>query len=249
MNATLLVMRRDQRELCSTTAFRILLAVSALIALGASAAISIALRRQAWYGEPAARPVLELILGLVVYFVPLLVLVAFIWAFASLPIVQEKANGNLECLLATPLRPLQLWVGKGLAVFLPSLVLCVLATLFVCFAVNLAAVRPGWNTWVLPVPALVTGLLVNPLLFAALLAFVILVAMTRDPDLAIAPSLLVGFGLMMGMPVGVMTGHIDLGSWSFVAWYLAGAGVAWALVLALSGLLTRQAIVLSSRGG
>jgi ABC-type Na+ efflux pump permease subunit len=244
----LLVLHRDYREMRSTGAFRIMVAIVAVITVGASVGISIALRLQAWFGEPEARPVLDLIVGLVVYFLPLFVLISFIWAFASLPIIKEKVNGNIECLLATPLDPRAIWIGKGLAIFLPSYVISVIASCIVLLAMNVAAVLPGWDTFVLPVPALVNGLVINPLLFFALLAFIVLFSLANNPDMAIAPSLLIGFGLMIGMPVGLMTGTIDISSWSFVLWYLGGTVVVWAVVLYLTRLLTRQNIVLSSKG-
>ena len=46
---------------------------------------SIALNKQEWLGEKAGKPMLELIIGLIVYFIPFTVLMAFIWAFTSLP--------------------------------------------------------------------------------------------------------------------------------------------------------------------
>ena len=225
-----------------------MVAVVTVITVGASIGISVALRLQSWYGEPKAIPVLDLIMGLVVYFLPLFVLIAFIWAFANLPLIQEKVNGNIECLLATPLSPKVLWVGKVFAVFLPSYILSVVASCIVLMAVNVAVVLPGWGTFILPVPALVNGLVINPLLFFALLAFIILFSLANNPDMAITPSFLIGFGLMIGVPVGLMTGTIDISSWSFVLWYMAGTIVACAIVLFLTRLLTNQNIVLSSKG-
>ena len=244
----LLVLRRDFHEMRATAAFRIMIAIVAVITVGASVAISIALRLQSWYGVPEAAPVLDLIVGLIVYFLPLFVLIAFIWAFASLPVINEKVNGNIECLLATPLGPKTLWMGKGLAVFLPSYVISIITSGIVLLAVNLAVVLPGWDMFVLPGPALVNGLIINPLLFFGLLPFILLFSLANNPDIAIAPSFLIGFGLMIGVPVGLMTGTIDISSWSFALWYLVGTVVAWAVCLYLARLLTRQNIVISSKG-
>ncbi len=232
----------------STVAFRILLAMAVLVTIGASIGISIVLRLQWWFAEADARPAVDLILGLVAYFVPFAVLIAFIWSFASLPVIKEKVNGNIECLLATPLSPKALWLGKGLAVFLPAYVLSVISSGIVVLAVNVSVVRPGWDTFALPAPALVNGLVINPLLFLGMLLFIILYSLANNPDIAIAPSFLIGFGLMIGMPVGLLTGTVDISSWSFALWYLAGTVLAWAVVLWLSRLLTRQNIVLSSKG-
>jgi ABC-2 type transport system permease protein len=206
------------------------------------------LRLQSWYGAPEATPILDLIFGLVAYFLPLFILITFIWAFASFPIISEKVNGNIECLLATPLCPRELWIGKGLAVFLPGYVISLIASCIVLLVMNFAVVLPGWETFVLPGAALVNGLIINPLLFFGILSFIVLFSLANNPDVAIAPSFLIGFGLMIGIPVGLMTGIFDINSWVFVLWYLAGTVVVWLIVLYLTRLLKSQTIVLSSKG-
>jgi hypothetical protein len=232
----------------STTAFRIMLIVAGVITVAAAVGISIALRLQEWYGAVEAFPVTDFIIGLVVYFITLAILLAFTWGFSGLQITKEKVDGNIECLMATPLGPKTLWVGKCLAVFIPGLVISLAAAMIVLLIVNLAAVLPGWGAFAMPGPALVVGLVSNPLLFFAVLAFIVLLSLAGNPDVAIAPSFLIGFGLMIGIPAGLATGIIDLTSWSFVLWYTAGAVVIWIIVLIMMRMLTRQNIVLSSKG-
>lgn len=248
MRTMSIIIRRDFREFRQTNAFRIMTIVTAAVTVAAVVGISIALGRQAWLGEEAASPLLELIISLIAYFLPLLVLMAFIWAFASLPIIREKINGTIECLLATPINPGALWMGKSLAIFLPGFGISVILTLIVVLGVNLIAVNPATGHFVLPAPALVAGFIINPLLFFGLLAFIVLFSLANNPDIAIAPSFIVGFGLMMGLPIGIATGAINLASWTFALWYLAGTVIVWAVIGYLSRLLTRQNIVLSSKG-
>ena len=243
-----IVLRRDLRELQQTNAFRIMVIISAVITIGGAVGVSIALSRQEWLRAEAAKPLLGLIMGLIVYFIPLLVLISFIWAFASLPITKEKVNGNIESLLVTPLSPKAIWIGKGLAIFLPGFVIAVVSTLVVVLAVNFAAIMPATGNFFLPAPVLLTGFLFNPLLFFGLLSFIVLFSLVSNPETAIAPSFLLGFGLMIGVPLGVATGAINLASWSFSLWYLAGAIVTWAVVCYLSRRLTKENIVLSSKG-
>jgi hypothetical protein len=243
-----IVLGRDFRELWQTNAFRIISAVAWAISIAGAAGISIVLNRQEWLGQQVARPILEIVLGLVTYFLPLLVLVTFIWAFASLPITKEKVNGNIECLLATPLSPKAVWTGKSLAIFLPGYIISVAGTLIVLLAVNFSVVLPATGELVLPAPVLLTGFLVNPLLFFALLMFIVLFSLAGSPDTAIGPSFLLGFGLMVGIPVALSVGALNMASWSFALWYLAGTAVAWIIVLSLSRLLTKEKIVLSSKG-
>jgi len=229
-------------------AFKVLFFFSAVVAIVAAIVVSFVLGRQEWLGVEAARPFLKLIVGIMAYFLPLFILMAFIWSFASLPVVQEKVNGNLDCLLATPLEAKAIWMAKSLAVFLPGYVISIAATLALLLAVNLAAILPATGELMLPAPVLLIGLLVNPLLLFGLLSFIVLFSLADNPDVAIAPSFILGFGLMIGMPLGLGTGVINLASWSFVLWYLAGAVAAWIIVGYFSRLLTKENVVLSSKG-
>jgi ABC-type transport system involved in multi-copper enzyme maturation permease subunit len=248
MNRIAIVMKRDYRELRKTAAFKIMLLVSAAIMVAASVGISIALKRQSWLGEPEARPILDLFIGLVLYFLPLVVLLSFIWSFATLPVTKEKVNGNIESLMATPLSPWELWLGKSAAIFLPAYIISIIASVVVVLVINLGVIFPTTGGFVLPVPILVLGFVVNPLLFLTLLLFMILFSLANNPDIAIAPSFILGFGLMMGMPIGMGLGTFDITSWGFTLWYLLGTGILLAIVLNFMRLLTRQNIVLSSKG-
>lgn len=243
-----IVFQRDFRELRQTNAFLIMVIVFAVITITAAVSVSIVLSRQEWLGEEAARPMLELIIGLIAYFLPLFILITFIWAFASLPIIKEKVNGNIASLLATPLSPKEILIGKSLAIFLPGFAISVVSTLIVLLAVNFIAISPATGSFVLTAPLLVTGFLINPLMFFGLLLFIVLFSLANNPDIAIAPSFLIGFGLMIGIPLGVATGVINLASWSFSLWYLAGTTVIWIVVCCFSRLLTKENIVLSSKG-
>ncbi|MDD2471906.1 MAG: hypothetical protein PHT28_03180 [Dehalococcoidales bacterium] len=248
MKKMFLILRRDYEEMRSTAAFRIMIIVAAFITIAASVGISVALRLQSWYGVQETVSLLDMIIGLVLYFLPFIILMIFVWAFASIQITKEKANGNIECLMATPIEPETLWVGKCIAVFAPAFLITVIASFIAVSVINLAAIQPGWGVFILPSAALVSGLIVNPLLFFAILGFIVLFSLASNPDIAAAPSLLIGFGLMIGMPVGLMTGTIDISSWSFTLWYTFGTALAWLIVLGLTRMLTRQNIVLSSKG-
>ncbi len=243
------VFKRDFRELRQTSAFLIIIIVFTVLTIITAVVVNIALSRQEWLQmEAVAKPILELIIGLIAYFLPLFILMTFIWAFANLPIVKEKVNGNIASLLATPLSPKEIWISKSLAIFLPGFAISAVSTLIVLLAINFITIRPVTGNFVLPVPLLITCFLINPLVFFGLLLFIVLFSLANNPDIAIAPSFIVGFGLMIGIPLGVATGAINLASWSFSLWYLVGTMVIWTVVCFLSRLLTKENIVLSSKG-
>jgi hypothetical protein len=52
----------------------------------------------------------------------------------------------------------------------------------------------------------------------------------------------------MGLPIGIATGVINLASWTFTLWYFVGAVIIWGVVGYLTRLLTKENIVLSSKG-
>jgi ABC-2 type transport system permease protein len=249
MNRIGIVMRRDYRELRQSAAFRIMIIIAAIITVAAATGISVGLSLQSWLDAPEAGPLLELFIGLVLYFLPFIILLAFVWTFGNLPVTREKVNGNVDSLMATPLSPRDLWLGKSLAIFVPGYIVSILATAVVVLAVNLSVIVPATGQFVLPPASLVLGLVVSPLTFLGLALLIILISMINNPEIALAPSLVIGFGLMMGMPVGMGMGYFDIASWPFTLWYLGGTLALIAVTLGFTRLLTRQNIVLSSKGG
>jgi ABC-type transport system involved in multi-copper enzyme maturation permease subunit len=243
-----IVFYRDFRELRQTSAFLIINILFAAITFVASIIIIIALRSQVWVGKETAALMFELIIGLIAYFLPLVVLITFIWAFANLTIIKEKVNGNIESLLATPLSPKEIWIGKSIAIFLPGYIISIISTIVILVAVNFAVIIPATRNFIFPVPLLLLSFIINPLFFLALLLFIVLFSLVNNPDIAIVPSFLIGFGLMIGIPLGVATGVINLVSWSFTLWCLGGTIILWVVNFCLYRLLTKENIVLSSKG-
>ena len=248
MRKTFIVLQRDFKELRQTKSFLIMCVISAVVTIAAALSLAIVMTGIEWLLEEAARPLFMLIIGLIVYFLPLIIILAFIWAFSSLPVIKEKANGNITSLLVTPLKPKEIWIGKSLAIFLPGYVISIVSILVVLLVVNIIMAVQTPGDYLLSAPLLLTGLIVNPLLFFGLLLFIILFSLANNPDIAIAPSFILGFGLMLGIPLGVATGFLDLASWSFFLWYLAGTIIVLIIVFFMSRMLTNENIVLSGTG-
>jgi len=249
LKKTGIILKRDFRELKQTNTFLIISIVFSVITIAIAVSVSIVLGRQEWIGQKEARPTLELIISLIAYFLPLTILMTFIWAFSSLPVVKEKVDGSIASLIATTLTPKEIWWGKSLAIFIPGYIISIISTMIVLLAVNLSVIVPATGIFLLPLPLILTSLIFNPLLLFGLLLFIILFSLAYNPDIAITPSFLVGFGLMMGIPLGMALGAINLASWSFSLWYLAGVIIVWIIVLSLTRLLTKEKIVLSAKGG
>jgi ABC-type transport system involved in multi-copper enzyme maturation permease subunit len=154
------VLRRDLKEMRRLKAFLLLVIIFAVITIGAAVGASIGLNNSLLAGPEidwgAIKPALELTIGLIVYLVTLFALMMFIWMFTGEPITKEKANGNIESLLATPLTAKTIWIGKSLAVFLPAFFVAVVSTLIILLAVNFAAIYPAAGNFVWSAPVLVS---------------------------------------------------------------------------------------------
>ena len=248
MSKTGIIFQRDFRELRKTNTFLIISIVFSVVTIAIAVGASIILNRQEWIGGKEAGSILGLIIGPIAYFLPFTILMAFIWAFSNLPVVREKVKGNIASLIATTLSPKEIWWGKSLAIFIPGYVISVILTMIVLLVINLSVIVPATGNFLLPLPLFLVSLIWNPLLLLGLLLFIILFSLAKNPDIAIMPSFLVGFGLMMGIPLGMAMGAIDLSSWSFSLWYLAGVVIVWIAIFILTRLLTKENIVLSSKG-
>ena len=248
MKKIFIIFQRDLRELRRTNVFLAVCLIFLAVTIAISITASVMLARQDWIGEKAAEPLLELIIGLIAYFIPLTVLMTFIWGFSSLPVVREKVNGNISSLMATTLTPREVWLGKSLAIFIPGYIISVISTLIVISSVNLFAIIPATGSFLFPLPVILVGLIWNPLLLMDTLLVIILFSLAGNPDIAISPSFIVGFGLMMGIPIGMAMGKIDLSSWSFSLWYMGVSLIMLLIVFILTRLMTKEKIVLSGKG-
>jgi ABC-type transport system involved in multi-copper enzyme maturation permease subunit len=246
------VLQRDFRDLLRTKAFRISAMALTVVTIGGAIGASIAFNRWEFLEQQPAeitKPVLELILGAIVYLLTLFVLMLFMMIYTTEPITREKANGNIESLLATPLSPRAIWMGKSLAAFLPGFILAVISSLIIVMTVNFAAIHPATGSFVFPAPMLFTGFFINPLLILGLTALIVFLCLAYNPEITALPTWGVFMGLMFGIGIGLGLGKINLASWwPFTLSYLAGAIVLGAVAFYLSRGLTKERIVLSSKG-
>ncbi len=248
MKKTYIIFQRDFRDILKTRAFLIICILVSLLTIAAAAITSGLLGRREWIGEEAARPLLELIIGLLAFFFPFTVLMVFIWGFSGLQIVKEKVEGITASLIATTISPRQLWIGKSMAIFIPGYLMAIASTMLVVLSINFLVILPASGNFIFPLPLFLVSLIWDPLLLLATLMFIILFSLAGNPDIAIAPSFIVGFGLMMGIPIGMALGAIDLVSWDFSLWYMAATVVFWIIVTILTRLLTKENILLSGKG-
>jgi len=231
------IFNRDFKEYKSGKSFKILMAVYMLITIVIS--IKILLSSQ---GDAA----LKLTLCNTLFLLALVPTIVNIPIFTTVPLTRDKINGTMANLLATPLCPKEIVHGKSLAIFFPGYIISVLNPLLIMLVVNFVLIVPADGSLYMPLPLLLTIFVITPIFVYGLTEFTIQLSMIKSPELAISPSYLIGFALMIGIPICSATGAIDLTSWSFVLLYLGAAFLMWILVWSLSLLLTKERIILSN---
>jgi ABC-2 type transport system permease protein len=259
MKGMSIIMFRDLKELWKSVAFKVMMLVFVLLMIGASITAILSLNdaysKISNLAPNIIREVMEQVLTsyaipVPAYFLTMLPFIVFVWVFVYAIMGKEKASGNLDTLLATPLSPKSIAFGKSGAIFLPGIVIAVMSYLFVVLVLNTASsVLISEVMIVFPLPVLVTCLVVNPLMFLAFILLTNILALFKNPDIAIIPSFPIGFGLMLGIPIGLGLDVIDMGSWSFTFYYSLGAFAMWLVTVAMFRFLDKEKIVLSSKSG
>jgi ABC-type Na+ efflux pump permease subunit len=168
--------------------------------------------------------------------------------WATDPIAKEKAKGPIESLLATPLTAKGLWIGKSLAIFLPAYVMGFISTLILVLVVNFAAILPATHHFILPPPEALTSFMMIPLLMLALISAGVLFSLITNP--MVGQTIVMFIGVILLQLVGQVGGRITwlLASWDYALYNLAGAALLGTIAFPLSRFLTKERIVLSSKG-
>ena len=196
-------------------------------------------------GQEAVRQISQVFLNSMVYALPLMYSILICAIFAAYSVIVEKSRRNLESLLATPVSLSKIWMGKTLAVTLPSIIIALGVTILGYIAINIFQVMPRTGSFIVPdVLPVVTAIVIVPLLLFAVVSLVIylqlVISNPRIANLAFtAIFLLLYFGANIFSQMGVA---IDFG---YI--YLGIAAVCGGFSFFLSRSLTKEKVVLSSK--
>jgi ABC-2 type transport system permease protein len=195
--------------------------------------------------EPAGY--LQPIVGITVYTVALIIAVYYSFIIDSYTLVIEKTKHSLESLLCTPLSLKQFWFGKTMSMFIPSIILGFLFTIGAFCALNIFIISPKVGHWIYPGAAPLVAIFVAVpaiVLFISALFYLLQLIITNLRLINII-FMLVFIAAMNTLILGPV---FSTSSWSLV---FISLGVAAALGLAnlfLYKLLTKERIVLTSKG-
>jgi ABC-2 type transport system permease protein len=163
-------------------------------------------------------------------------------AFQSL--TREKSRGNIQALLATPLAPGDIWLGKSLAVFLPGFVFAVIMTIAAFLVLNFIYFVPKIG-FILTPWMLISNLIAVPLVYLSLMLLVHEIGLAGKPTTANVITqifLPVMIALMINLAVRDV---MNAGSWLFTVVLFGLALVIGFFVLKLRSTLSVERIILS----
>jgi len=163
-------------------------------------------------------------------------------------IVMEKTKRSLESLLCTPVGVPGIWLGKALALFLPSTILGVAITFLGLFGVNAAVIGPKLGAFIMPGGAPLIAALVGvpavafPLMLLITGVQLILSNIRWVNIVFLALIFSLGLGLSQSL-------RLNSDSWSLVGVLFGIAAILALVSLLLSRYVTPERVVLSSKGG
>ena len=183
----------------------------------------------------------------IIFMVALVITLGYSQMFSGYTLLIDKTKRSLESLLCTPLSLRQFWFGKIMSVFVPSAILGIFFTLLAFCTINIFVVSPEVGHWVYPAAAPLIAILTG-----VPLAILFLSAMFHLLQLIITNVRIIN-GIFVVILVFTFSGLIaaptlSVSSWSIVYITLGVAAVLAVVTFFLSRLLTKERIILSSKG-
>jgi ABC-2 type transport system permease protein len=166
--------------------------------------------------------------------------------FANYSVIMDKAKHNIESLMVTPVSLKQIWLGKSLAVTLPSFMVGIGMAILVYIVMNFGVVIPRTGSFIIPdVLTIVSALIIVPVLIFAIVAIVIYVQLVvSNPRIAslvfTAMFIMLLFGVNILGTMGISTNFAEI--------YLGIIVLCAIISFILSRSLTKEKVLLSSKG-
>ena len=239
-----------RNNLRSRNLFAIFIGIGVMVAVAISICFSLLLIGPAIAeGGPNLKSFLESQLGVIMYVCCVAGVGISVNVFAIPSMTKEKSRGNIESLLATPLKAKDIWLGKSLAVFLPGLVLGEVLAAIALVAINYIYIVPNTEIGFLITPEIAVGTFVMvPIIFFCHSLLVHLIGLSGSPASAnVVTQIVLPALIALAINLEFHTG-LDITSWDYT---LISLGIAAAMGIAVASLyshLTKERIVLSRRG-
>jgi ABC-2 type transport system permease protein len=166
--------------------------------------------------------------------------------FANYAVIIDKAKRNIESLMATPVSVKQIWMGKTLAVTMPSLIVGIAIAILSYLVITIGFVMPKTGSFIFPdALAIVSAFIIVPLLVFVIVSIVTYIQLViTNPRIAnfvfSGIFLLLLFGVNALGALRISISYLPL---IFLGVTIIGSGASYIL----SRSLTKEKIVLSSK--
>jgi len=248
MNKIWIIARKDILEAFrsrSTYVFIVIMAVLTFSYFSSYSALVNSLSRQGASSQDIYNASLAFLNNLA-YVLPMMYSIFVCTIFANYSVIMDKARRNIESLMATPVSLNQIWLGKSLAVTLPSVVIGIGVSIIAYIIMNFALVIPQTGRFIVPEAlAIVSTLILVPVLVFVIVTLVTYVQLTiSNPRIAnfvftiIFLILLFGANLLGSLGIGV----------NFALIYLGVIVLCIIISSVFSRSLTKEKVLLSSKG-
>lgn len=188
--------------------------------------------------------VLENAMGITLFCASFISIGVYTSVFSYQSLVREKARGNIQALLATPVSPQEMWLGKSLGVFLPGLIFTVIMTV-AAFIITNVIYFAGETGFVFTPWIFVSNLLAVPILYFAVTMFVHIIGLVGKPVTAnVIGQIFLPVMVNIMIQLAVHT-SVGAGSWLFAVILLGAAAVIVVGMLPAYRNLATEKIILS----
>jgi len=185
-------------------------------------------------------------LSTLAYILPLMFSNFICSIFANYAVIVDKAKRNIESLMATPVSIKQIWMGKSLAVTLPSIGIGIGMAIISYLVLDIGFVMPKTGSFILPsIISILSAVIIVPILLFVIVAIVTYIQLTiTNPRVGnfvfsgVFIILLIGGEALLGL--GLSTNYLAL---IYLIMILVCAGI----VYLLSFSLTKERVLLSSK--
>ena len=244
MNKIWIIARKDIREAFRSRSTYVFIVVMMIVSLNYAQAYSSAVDTLS--SQQAIEDFSRKFISGLAYILPMMYSIFVCSIFATYSVVVDKAKRNIESLMATPISITQLWMGKSLAVTLPSVGVGIAVAVLAYVALNLGFVMPQTHTFIFPsILAILSAIIIVPMLIFAIVSIVIFIQLViANPRIAN----LIFTGIFILLIVGVQTiGGLGVSFSLFPLVYLGIIAVCALIDFVLSRSLTKERVLLSSK--
>ena len=180
------------------------------------------------------------------YIIPMMFSIFICSVFSNYAIIIDKAKRNIESLMATPVSVKQIWLGKSLAVTMPSIIIGYSIAVLSYLVMAIGFVMPKTKSFIFPsLLAILSALIMVPMLVFFIVCIVTYIQLIiTNPRVAsfvfTGIFILLLFGLNILGALGISVSYLPL-------IYLAITAICVIANYLLSFHLTKEKILLSSK--